>query len=437
MHGHTFAGLVPGGSRARPVIRAGGEPQAGLGRAILLVFTPFAAGYYLSYFFRSTNAVIAPQLVSEVGLSAGDLGLLTAMYFLTFAAFQLPLGILLDRYGPRRVQSCLLLVAALGALLFAVGDDILFLAVGRGLIGLGVAGCLMAAIKAGTMWFDTRHWPIVNGCLLAVGGLGAVSATAPLEAALGLVGWRQIFVLLACGTVLVAGLIFVTVPESRTAIVRSRLSQQVRELAGIYSSRVFWRVAPLTVAGMSANLSIQGLWAGPWLRDVGGFGRDDVAFYLLALARALTAGSVLFGVMATWAERRGVSLPSFFAAFSAVFVLVQMAILLGIVPQALWTWIGFGLLANIAMVSISYLARYFPPEQAGRVITAMNVLIFSGVFLTQYLIGEVIDMWPRSADGGYDPQAYMVAFGAVAAAQVASLLWFLVPGSGTSRGMFR
>jgi len=425
VHGHTFSILgLPVAASVRRI--AGPGPQTALVRAILLVFLPFSAGYYLSYFYRSTNAVIAPQLVSEVGLNAGDLGFLTSMYFLTFAAFQLPLGILLDRYGPRRVQSCLLLAAAAGALLFSFGDDIVTLAVGRGLIGLGVAGCLMAAIKAGTIWFDTRHWPVVNGCLLAVGGLGAVSATAPLEAALGVVGWRHIFVALACATVLVSGLILVVVPESRTAVVRSGLVQQVRELGRIYTDRVFWRLAPLTVAGMSANLAIQGLWAGPWLRDVAGFGRDGVALYLLALALALTVGSVLLGVAASWAERRGFPLLSFFVVFSIAFLLVQTVILTGVVPQALWTWIGFGLVANIAMATIAYLTRYFPPEQSGRVITAMNMLIFSGVFLTQYLIGEVIDLWPKDADGGYHPQAYMAAFGAVAVAQLASLLWFVL-----------
>lgn len=100
----------------------------------MLVFAPFAAGYYLSYFFRSTNAIIAPRLTREVGLDAGDLGLPTAMYFLTFAAFQVPLDILLDRFAPRRGQSVLVLFAAGGAVLFAKGQTIEVLALGRGLI---------------------------------------------------------------------------------------------------------------------------------------------------------------------------------------------------------------------------------------------------------------------------------------------------------------
>jgi sugar phosphate permease len=107
-----------------------------------LVLLPFAAGYFLSYFFRTINAVIAGQLTAELGLDASHLGLMTSVYFLTFAAIQLPLGVLLDRFGPRRVQSGLLLVAAVGAAMFARSNQFAALVVGRALIGFGVAGAL-------------------------------------------------------------------------------------------------------------------------------------------------------------------------------------------------------------------------------------------------------------------------------------------------------
>lgn len=117
-------------------------------RLILCVFLPLAAGFYLSYLFRSINAIIAGPLMSELGLGAGDFGLLTSVYFLTFAAAQLPVGILLDRHGPRRVQSSLLVIAAGGAALFAISETFLPLLVSRALIGLGVAAALAAALKA-------------------------------------------------------------------------------------------------------------------------------------------------------------------------------------------------------------------------------------------------------------------------------------------------
>ncbi|MBL8253669.1 MAG: MFS transporter, partial [Candidatus Competibacter sp.] len=144
------------------------------------IFLPFAAGYFLSYLYRAINAALSPYLATELRLDATDLGLLTSVYFLTFAAFQLPLGVLLDRFGPRRVEATLLLFAAAGAGLFAVSHSPLELIVGRGLIGLGVSACLMASFKAFVLWLPAERLPVANGWVLAAGGLGALAATAPV-----------------------------------------------------------------------------------------------------------------------------------------------------------------------------------------------------------------------------------------------------------------
>ncbi len=145
--------------------------QFSRGQIFLRILFPFAFGYFLSYLYRVVNAVLAPDLVGELGLSAATLGLLTASYFITFAAAQLPLGILLDRYGPRRIEAGLLLLAALGALIFATGESEIELIIGRGIIGLGVSACLMAAFKAFTLWFEPRRLPTVNGIIMAAGGI--------------------------------------------------------------------------------------------------------------------------------------------------------------------------------------------------------------------------------------------------------------------------
>ncbi|SVC78146.1 uncharacterized protein METZ01_LOCUS331000, partial [marine metagenome] len=112
------------------------------------VFLPFALGYFISYFFRNVNAIIEADLVRDLGFSAAGLGLLTSVYFISFASFQLPLGLLLDRFGPRRTESTLLLFAALGALVFSQADSLGGLIFGRLLIGFGVSACLMASFKA-------------------------------------------------------------------------------------------------------------------------------------------------------------------------------------------------------------------------------------------------------------------------------------------------
>ena len=142
-------------------------------RLIACVLLPFAAGYYLSYLFRTINALIAGDLTAELNLSAADLGFLTSVYFLVFAAVQLPLGALLDRYGPRTIQSALLLLASAGALVFALADGLLGLVIGRALLGLGVALALMAGFKAIVLWFPPERLALANGWLVMLGALGA------------------------------------------------------------------------------------------------------------------------------------------------------------------------------------------------------------------------------------------------------------------------
>ena len=161
-------------------------------RLVLCVLLPFAAGYYLSYLFRCINALIAGDLAAELGLGAADLGLLTSVYFLVFAAVMLPCGVLLDRYGPRLVDSTLLVVAAAGSLLFAVADSVASLLVGRALIGLGVAVGLMAGLKAIVLWFPPERVALANGCYIMLGALGALSATGPAETVVQALGWRPV-----------------------------------------------------------------------------------------------------------------------------------------------------------------------------------------------------------------------------------------------------
>ena len=193
------------------------RPPAGAA-IVLTVLVPFGCGFYLSYLFRTVNGVISPHLRSEFGLDAEGLGFLTGIYFATFAAMQPVLGVVLDRYGPRRVQALLLVVAAIGAGVFAVGQDVVMLAVGRGLIGVGVSACLMAALKATAMWWPKERLPLVNNLIGAFGSFGALSATTPLHALLGVFGWREVFAGLAAVTLALAIVVLAVVPERRDAL---------------------------------------------------------------------------------------------------------------------------------------------------------------------------------------------------------------------------
>jgi predicted MFS family arabinose efflux permease len=401
---------------------------------ILRVFLPFAFGYFLSYLYRVVNAVIAPDLMRDMGLGAADLGLLTSAYFLAFASFQLPLGLLLDRVGPRRTEAALLMVAATGGLIFSLSETTLGLIVGRACIGLGVSACLMAALKAYVIWVPAERLPLVNGFQLAVGGLGALMATAPVQAALQVTDWRGVFAVLAGLTVAAAAAIFFIVPEKEGSRSGETLAQQLRGTGRVYRSPLFWSVVPLTVGTQAAFMAIHSLWAGPWLKDIAGLGRIDIANHLLMMSAAMIAGFIILGAVTERLGRRGIGAITVGVMGMAVFVLTQAVLVTQWTGAVLPAWLLFGFFGTTGILPYAGLSQAFPPQLAGRVVTAINVFVFSGAFLFQWGMGLIIDLWPPAPDGGYAAEGYMAAFGTVVVIQAAGLLWYLVsPGRRAAR----
>ncbi|MFZ1892906.1 MAG: MFS transporter, partial [Rhodoplanes sp.] len=279
-------------------------------RAGVLILAPFVVGYYLSYLFRTINALIADRLAAELALTASQLGLLTAAYFVTFAAIQLPLGVWLDRHGPRRVQSMLLSTAAVGVTTFSLAGGFISLLIGRALIGLGAAGALMAGLKAIALWFPKERVTLLNGLFVTLGALGAVTATAPAEAVLDMTGWRGLFVMLAPATALCAAAIFLCVPDPtgrmKTSSGAARLSRPIG-LKEIFADPRFWRLAPLSATCIGTSWALQGLWAASWLADVERLDRAEVVRRLFVMALALCAAALGLGIAADRLRRRGVA----------------------------------------------------------------------------------------------------------------------------------
>lgn len=398
-------------------------------RQILLRITiPFALGYFLSYVFRTVNAVIAPKLIGELDLTPASLGLLTSAYFLSFAFFQLPLGVLLDRYGPRRVEAALLVVAAAGALVFARAESLAGLVAGRALIGLGVSACLMAAFKAFVLWYPAARLPLVNGVQMAAGGLGALCATLPVQAALQVLDWRHLFLLLGLATLAVAALLFKLVPEAAAEGGCVTLGAQLRGLGQIFTSRDFWRIAPWTIVSQATFLSIQGLWSGPWLRDVARL--DDLASarMLLLIAASMVAGFLLSGWIAERLARLGIPTMTVAAAGMVGFMLMQLLVVLqgSAFPAGIWGLWGF--FGTTGILPYAALSQTFPRHLSGRVNTGLNLMVFLAAFAAQWGIGVVISFWSVSATGGYPEAAYQAAFGVMLALQLLGLAWYLLPG---------
>lgn len=380
------------------------------------------AGYFISFIFRNVNAVIAKDLVAEFALTPADLGFLTSMYLLAFAAAQLPLGVLLDRYGPRRTTAALLCIAAVGALIFALARDMASLAFGRALTGLGVSAGLMGAIKAFSLWFPLSRMATLNGVYLAIGALGALAATAPAEALVAVIGWRGLFFLAGALSLAVAVLVFSVVPEKPLPGHGQTLRAQIAGFRRICASVPFWRIALPAGLGQGISIALLGLWLGPWLADVAGQTRQGVASHLFVAALAYIAGSAFFGLTSDRLAQLGI--PRMLVYKLALTIAIA---LLGLLASGMQSAVGlilpaYTFTAVAASLAYALLTPLFPPEMTGRVSTLANVLIFAFSFVIQWGIGLALRLYPV-VDGRYSPAGYAAAFTTLVALQLLALAW--------------
>lgn len=368
------------------------------------------------------NAVLGPVLVREFGISAGDLGLLTGVYFLSFGLFQIPLGLLLDRFGPRRVNASLLVLAAAAALLFAQASSFGELVLARALIGLGVSACLMATLQAFILWFPPARMSTMIALAYSMGGLGALTASAPLEFALRYVSWREIFTALGAATLILSLVLFLLVPEHRRQRAPARLREQLAGLASIARDRAYWRVALAIGTNQCAVVSLFTLWITAWLRDVGGFDHAATARGLAVVCVALMAGYLFFGRLADSRARRGRSQLVLFAGGVAGSLVCLGLLALNVTTGAVALWAGFVFCGTSATLAHSIVTRRYPLDMAGRINTSLNTFTFLGVFLGQWGTGVVLNLWPQT-ETGYDPRGYACALGLLWLIQLLGLAW--------------
>ncbi len=397
---------------------------------VFRVLLPFALGYFMSYLFRAVNQVIAPDLIGELDLSPGELGRLTAAYLFGFVLFQLPLGVLLDRFGPRRVQTGLLLVSAAGAALFALAPDPWSLTIARGILGLGLSGCLMSAFKANSIWLPMSRVALGNSTTVAIGALGVVMATRPADWLAQLIGWRAMFDLLSAATVGVALLILFCVPkDGRNPQTETRggesVAAQLSVVGRILADPVFWRVAPMVAALSGTFIAIQTLWTGRWLSDVAGLDRASVADVLLWMAIGFVIGALATGWIADRAQRRGLTIEFVVGCSFLVFAVSQLLVVSRVPLPPTVPWMLFGFAGQASNLGYATLAAHFGIGAAGRAQSMANLLLFVVAWALQWGIGEVLDLFPGAAGGAADPVGYRWAFGIALGLQVLAVGWYL------------
>jgi MFS family permease len=388
------------------------------------VFLPFALGHYLSCLLRNVNAVLAPYLVGSLHLSAAQLGLLTSAFFFSFALVQLPVGIALDRYGPRFVQLGLMVFAAFGTLLFAHGQTFGELVLARALIGFGLGGCFMSAMKAIASVIAPDKLPSINGYLIAAGGIGAASGTTPVRLALQFTDWRGLFVDLAA-LIACCGLLIALLAPKTGGNARGR-APTIQSVLEVYRHPAFVETASLLLVPHMVFFGIQGLWIGRWLSDVARFSDAAVAYLLYMGMAGVVFGAIATGMITQAAARRGMKPLDVGAIGVALFVLVQAALVANFAPSFQLLSVLFTLVGSITGIEYTIVAQTMPRELTGRASTCLNLLIFIGAFLVQAGFGQLIGLWRPDLAGHQPVVAYRVAFAVLVLLQLPGLVRYFL-----------
>jgi predicted MFS family arabinose efflux permease len=387
----------------------------------VLIFLCFASGYFLSFALRQISAVLAQPMMTEFGLTNAQLGSLSSAYFMSFALMQLPLGLWLDRFGSRRTHSLLLLFAVAGCVLHAWATSYAQLWIGRALIGAGVSGALMAALRAFRYLYPADQQQPLAAWMLAAGSMGALSTTLPVQLALPLFGWRGVFWIAAACLFMSAVAIFFLLPKNETASSTEKFSSY----RAIFAEPYFWRFGVLSVVVHGSFVSLQSLWMGPWLVKVVGLTPTQSAQTLFAYTAVLMVGFLLLAKVSARLADAKVLKTVCVSSGLAISCLLLIALLPG---KVWWLWFGYAI-AGLSFTMIqTHVAMQFTDEQSGRALAAYNLLIFVGAFFAQWLFGVLIDALKTTF---HEPEAFRGAMIVSVIVQLlaltVTLLWKVQP----------
>ncbi len=394
------------------------------------IFSILSALFVLSLFFRATNAVLAPNLIQDLGLNAETFGILGGAYFYSFALLQIPMGPMLDRIGPRIVLTIFPLIGALGAFLFALGESFTSALLGRILIGAGMASVLMGSFKVFTLRFPLEKFATLVGINLSIGTLGSILATSPMAYLASTIGWRMTFILSGGITIILPILIFWALGEEKKdkSPILCAPSEPVigviQSIRLVLSSLAFWQMGTLTFFRYGTFVGLQGLWLGPYLIDIKGYSPIQTGNVLILLSIGMIIGGPVGGRLSDRVSHssKGIALRGLSLYALSLFPLI------GILRIESPFWYGLifffiGFFSSFGMLIYSHAKELFPIAISGTVMTGINFFTMAGAAVFMSALGKIIESFPR-VDHGYPPEAYHLSFLICFLGMVVSLIFY-------------
>jgi len=383
----------------------------------LLLFVLCAALFFWSMFYRASNAIIAPQLQKDLSLAPEKLGMLSASFFYAFAFTQIPIALLLDRLGSRRIMTALTLVGSLGAVIFGLAAGFNEAVIGRALLGFGMAANFIGGMKLFTQWFSPREFATMAGLLTGAGTIGSIAASTPLALLVDRVGWRVSFIAVGVLTAAMAIFFHVVVRDrpypaqglSGEVTGASRRTNLIVELKTLFFNRDYWLISCGTFFRYGTLMAIQGLWAGPYLMQCFKLSPVQAGNIITGTIIGYVAGSSGGGWLSdrVLGSRKYVAILGLAGMAATTMCLTWSLGQQNPIFQAL-TFFSLGLFAGIGNVVYAHIKGVMPIEMAGMALTGINFFTMLGVGAHIHMMGWVLQCVPVEKQAGLE--GYQAAF---------------------------
>jgi len=360
-----------------------------------------AVMFAMSQFYRSSVAVISPDLMQEMGLNALDLSRISAAFFYAFALMQIPVGIFLDTVGPKTAMVGLTLVSVAGAVIFALGTSPAWLTFGRVLLGIGMACNFMGSLKLLTLWFEPRQFATLSALVVSLGTLGNIAAATPLVLLVGWVGWRHSFLIIA-GFTLVLALVFLAVVRERAGgtgaaasgeetDARPRVSQTLAQAWDLFHRKDYWIISLATFCRYGIYAAVQALWAGPFLIHVLKLPAVTAGNILFLMSIGLIVGCPVCGWLSDTVvgSRKKIIIPGIFCMVGLLLVMNRLTPDTGVWAAHL-VFFSFGLVSGSGQVMYAHIKEQVPRANAGLAMTGINFFTMAGVAVFLQGMGHVM-----------------------------------------------